>query len=105
MELPNPHKSTWHNMQLYLSKQVVGFAVEKHGGLECLERAKDEWNREKLRRKEKHYSKKLRELRKKTRADIWFKERATDSRHTHKFIADPTGKTCSECGFRIRFEV
>jgi DNA-repair protein complementing XP-A cells len=104
MERPNPHKSSWHNMQLYLSKQVISFSIEKHGSLDGLERAKGDWEKEKLQRKEKKYEKKLWELRKKTRADIWDKNKLPESRHTHTFIVGSTGKRCSECGFEIKFE-
>ncbi|KAJ3175304.1 hypothetical protein HK101_010699 [Irineochytrium annulatum] len=43
-EKPNPHKSTYANMQLYLRMQVENFAIEKWGSLEKLD---EEFNRRK----------------------------------------------------------
>ena len=37
VSIPNPRKSTWSNMQLYLREQVVEFAVKKWGSLEAIE--------------------------------------------------------------------
>jgi DNA-repair protein complementing XP-A cells len=105
MEKPNPHKSTWHNMQLFLRKQVSEFAIEKHGSLENLEKCKEEWVKTKVARKEKRYSEKLAELRKKTRADNRSRHLSKVTRHTHAFVESSVGKRCTECGYEIKYEV
>lgn len=104
MERPNPHKSSWHNMQLFLKKQVCSFAIEKHGSLDALEQNKDEWVKCKMKRKEKRYADKMTELRKKTRADSWKSSMTGSVRHVHKFREDELGRECTECGFKVKYE-
>lgn len=105
MERPNPHKSSWHNMQLFLRKQVTHFAVEKHGSLEQLELNREEWVKSKVKRKEKRYAAKLVELRKKTRADSWKPAGSSPTaRHVHVFEESEHGRECTDCGFKIKYE-
>lgn len=68
MERPNPYKSTFANMMLYLRYQVEDFAFNKWGGPEGLD---GEWERrEKMKklRKQAKFEMHIREIRNKTRA-------------------------------------
>lgn len=101
---PNPHKSSWHNMQLFLRKQVADFSVKKHGSLNKLEDNKVKKVERKLSSKEKRYSKKMKELRQKTRLDTSIGTRSRPARHTHDFEENDNGKLCRVCGFQINYE-
>ncbi|KND02942.1 DNA repair protein [Spizellomyces punctatus DAOM BR117] len=107
-ERPNPHKSTYSNMLLYLRFQVEKFAWEKWGSPEALDREFESREREKKERKEKKFKSKLSELRKKTRTSTW--QRRADETHVHKFgepqLLEGTGEykqTCA-CGISNIYE-
>ncbi|TPX63477.1 hypothetical protein SpCBS45565_g06556 [Spizellomyces sp. 'palustris'] len=93
-ERPNPHKSTYSSMLLYLRFQVEKFAWEKWGSPEALDREFERREREKKERKEKRFKSKMSELRKKTRTSTW--QRRADETHVHKFgepqLLDETGE-------------
>ncbi|KAL7751705.1 DNA repair protein rad14 [Sorochytrium milnesiophthora] len=118
---PNPHKSTYHDMWLYLRMQVEAFAVEKWGSLEKLD---EEWQRreqDRERKKDKKYKEKLKDLRNRTRTSIWQTQSLKDAdkvAHVHRWVRkgedngdssmddddDDTGdvdahvEVCVECG-------
>ncbi|KAI9008323.1 XPA protein C-terminus-domain-containing protein, partial [Gaertneriomyces semiglobifer] len=73
-ERPNPHKSTYSNMLLYVRQQVEAFAWEKWGGPQQLDDEFERREKEKKERKEKKFRAKLSELRKKTRTSTWAKK-------------------------------
>ncbi|CAG8714064.1 13993_t:CDS:2, partial [Gigaspora rosea] len=104
---PNPHKSTWNDMMLYLREQVEEFSFEKWGGADALDKEFERRQDEKKKRKDKKFKSKLADLRKRTRTDELEKNRYKE--HKHEFgmaVEDPeTGistQTCSSCG--ISFE-
>ncbi|KAI8847721.1 XPA protein C-terminus-domain-containing protein [Chytridium lagenaria] len=126
-EKPNPHKSTYAHMLLYLRMQVENFAKEKWGSLENLDKEFERREEEKKIKKEQAFKKKLlgslscknirhyfsfshffcQELRKKTRTSIWKKE---DTSHTHEYgekeydeVEGVTKQTCLGCGRCSRF--
>lgn len=53
---PNPHKSTWTDMQLFLSMHVRQFAIEKWGSLAMLQEEINRRSHDKEMRKEKKYN-------------------------------------------------
>lgn len=68
---PNPHKSHWHDMMLFLRYQVEAFAFSpaKWGSAEALDAEFERREIEKKKRKDKKFKEKLLELKKKTRTD------------------------------------
>ncbi|KAJ3287636.1 hypothetical protein HK104_008502 [Borealophlyctis nickersoniae] len=58
-ERPNPHKSTYSNMLLYLRKHVEAFAWEKWGSPEALDAEFEKREAEKKERKQKKFKTKL----------------------------------------------
>lgn len=102
-------------MQLFLRKQLREFAIEKYGSMDKLEEHRRDWTAAKVQRKEKRYSAKMADLRKKTRTDTWSSsvdknpllEKSTSKglgRHKHIFTIYDDSKKCSECGFVVKFE-
>jgi DNA-repair protein complementing XP-A cells len=120
-EKPNPHKSTWNNMLLYLRYQVEEYAFSdaKWGSQEALDEEFEKREGVKKQRKEKKFKTKLEELKKRTRVEAYKRGRAggggkeakfgdrvgRDEKHEHEWgraVQDPeTGmetKKCIECG-------
>ncbi|ORY09927.1 XPA protein C-terminus-domain-containing protein [Clohesyomyces aquaticus] len=124
LERPNPHKQSFHNMQLFLRLQVEAYAFseKKWGGPERLD---EEWQkRQKIakERKEKKFKSKLDDLKKRTRVEAYKRARlggdaganfgdkvkGWGDRHVHEWgrsVLDPsTGmmrKRCEECGMEV----
>lgn len=105
LEKPNPHKSTWNNMMLYLRYQVEEFAFKKWGSPEALDAEFERRTEEKKKKKGENFKKKLRELKNKTRVETW-KRRGPkrDEKHEHTWGTTVerdgvTVSTCEECGF------
>ncbi|KAJ1673471.1 DNA repair protein rad14 [Spiromyces aspiralis] len=112
-EKPNPHKSTWNNMLLFLREQVESFAIKKWGSLEALDEEFERRQAEKDRKKEKKFKKSLLELYNRTRTETWQKarmERAEKQRvHEHHYenVGDPDRpclKKCKLCGLEVEIE-
>ncbi|KXL49534.1 hypothetical protein M433DRAFT_69726 [Acidomyces richmondensis BFW] len=120
LEKPNPHKSTWNNMMLYLRYQVEDYAFSdrKWGSAEALDAEFERRQRETKERKEKKFRNKLNELKKRTRVDAYkrakgggggeFGDTIGSRRHEHEWgraVEDPeTGmskKQCVECGMEV----
>ncbi|KAI0479509.1 XPA protein C-terminus-domain-containing protein [Xylariaceae sp. FL0804] len=69
---PNPHKSHWHDMMLFLRYQVEEFAfATKWGSAEALDAEFARREADKKRRKEAKFKGKLLELKKRTRTDTY----------------------------------
>lgn len=70
---PNPHKSHWHDMMLYLRFQVeeYAFSDQKWGSPEALDAEFERRELDKKVRKEAKFKSKLKELKKKTRTDAY----------------------------------
>lgn len=67
---PNPHKSNWHDMMLFLRYQVEEYAFkEKWGSAEALDAEFERRETDKKQRKETKFKQKLLDLKKKTRTD------------------------------------
>ncbi|KAK9456642.1 XPA protein C-terminus-domain-containing protein [Dipodascopsis uninucleata] len=107
MERPNPHKTSYNNMMLYMRYQVEEFAFKKWGGESGLD---DEYERRiKLRKEKKNrkFSEKLREMRKRTRTELWNK-RFDRVDHSHEWGPEERiegsnlmKRRCHECGIEI----
>lgn len=122
LERPNPHKSTWNNMMLYVRYQVEEYAFgTKWGSPEKLDEEFSRREGEKKRRKENKFKEKLQELKKKTRVEAYRRSRQAGGggggefgddlgkggRHTHvwgRAVDKEEGvgvKTCVECGIEV----
>ncbi|PYH86122.1 DNA repair protein [Aspergillus uvarum CBS 121591] len=122
LERPNPHKSTWNNMMLYLRYQVeeYAFSAKKWGSPEALDAEFERREGEKKRRREAKFKTKLQDLKKRTRVDAYRRNRmgaaggefgddlGNGGRHVHQWgrsVENPeTGigvKTCVDCGMEV----
>ncbi|PYH42388.1 DNA repair protein RAD14 [Aspergillus saccharolyticus JOP 1030-1] len=122
LERPNPHKSTWNNMMLYLRYQVeeYAFSDKKWGSPEALDAEFEKRENEKKRRREAKFKSKLQDLKKRTRVDAYRRNRlgaaggqfgddlGTGGRHVHQWgrsVENPeTGigvKKCVDCGMEV----
>lgn len=99
-------------MMLFLRCQVEDFAFsdKKWGSEKALDEEFERRESEKQDKKSKKFAKRLHELRKKTKTNVWHKR--TEEEHQHAF-GDGTFKNdngedvqrCEECGFEIEVEV
>lgn len=120
LEKPNPHKSTWNNMMLYLRYQVeeYAFSDKKWGSAERLDEEFERRTAETKARKEKKFRAKLNDLKRRTRVDAYKRQKAgiqggnfgdsLGGKHEHEWgrtVEDPdtgmTVKTCIECGMEV----
>lgn len=126
LERPNPHKTNWNNMQLFLRLQVEAYAFspKKWGSPEALDAEWEKRQKVSKERKEKKFNKKLQELKKRTRVeaykrarlmgdaagDVKFGDRirGIGDKHVHEWgmsVLDKetgmTKKRCDECGMEV----
>jgi DNA-repair protein complementing XP-A cells len=120
MTKPNPHKSTWNDMMLFMRFQVeeYAFSDKKWGSAEKLDEEFERRLKETKERKEKKFKNKLNELKKRTRVDAYKKGRAGGGgefgdqlgnvKHEHEWgrsVENPeTGmskRSCIECGMEV----
>jgi DNA-repair protein complementing XP-A cells len=107
LERPNPHKTTYNNMMLYLRYQVEEFAFKKWGGEQGLDK---EFERRVALRKEKKdrkFADKLKQMRKRTRTETWNK-RLDRVEHRHNWGPEArlpnkgiAIRKCTECAMEI----
>ncbi|KAF7872444.1 hypothetical protein EAF04_003365 [Stromatinia cepivora] len=117
---PNPHKSHWHDMMLFLRYQVEEYAFNtKWGSAEALDAEFEKRETEKKKRKEEKFKSKLKELKKKTRTEAYrrglagdgkggkFGDAISNGKHEHEWgqtVENEDGmsvKTCVECGMEV----
>ena len=112
---PNPRKSHWHDMMLFLRFQVEEYAFgTKWGSAEALDAEFERREAEKRARKESKFKEKLADLKKKTMTEKWIKERGAKrqgdrlaGRHVHEWgrtVENAEGmsvKTCLSCGMEV----
>ncbi|KAJ5165700.1 DNA binding domain [Penicillium coprophilum] len=122
LERPNPHKSTWNSMMLYLRYQIeeYAFSEKKWGSTEALDAEFERREGDKKRRREAKFKTKLQELKKRTRVEAYRRSRQGASggdfgddlgsgrKHVHQWgrsIENPeTGigvKACVDCGMEV----
>ncbi len=118
---PNPHKSTWNDMMLFLRCQIeeYAFSDQKWGSAENLDAEFLRRQQETKDRKEKKFKSKLNELKRRTRVDAYKRARVGGGgefgdtigrgKHEHEWgasVEDPeTGMTkrrCVECGMEVQ---
>lgn len=106
----NPHKSTYSNMMLYLRMQVEEYAYSpsRWGSEEGLDAEFTRREQEKAKRRESKFIKGLRDLRKKTRDNVW--EKRQSAKHVCHFDdiegEEGSGKQrCKGCGFEIDVQI
>lgn len=86
LERPNPHKTTFNNMMLYLRYQVEEFSFKKWNGPEGLDA---EWARrveQRKKKKDRKFLEKLQHMRRTTKASGQYAARA-DQKHVHEWSA------------------
>ncbi|RDA85521.1 hypothetical protein CP532_2163 [Ophiocordyceps camponoti-leonardi (nom. inval.)] len=119
---PNPHKTHWHDMNLFLRFQVEEYAIKtKWGSAEALDAEYERREGQKKARKEAKFKDKLMELKRKTRTDAFRRQAGTlgktgaskfgdaigGQRHVHEWgrtvqnAEGMTVKTCNECGMEV----
>ncbi|ODV89880.1 hypothetical protein CANCADRAFT_1613 [Tortispora caseinolytica NRRL Y-17796] len=99
---PNPHKSTYSDMLLYLRYQVEEYAFKKWNGPEGLDAEYERREKLKKKRKEKKFAEKIIKMKARTRTSTWSRRQA---KHVHEWVTDRTeGNTryvkCSSCGLQ-----
>ncbi|KAK2630353.1 hypothetical protein QTJ16_001173 [Diplocarpon rosae] len=113
---PNPLKSHYHDMNLFLRFQVEAYAWTKWGSPEAMDAEAEKRKDDAARRKTKQFNKGLRELKKKTMTDKYrrdlqngsrggnFGDRIGDGKHVHSWglaVETEDGmctRTCTDCG-------
>ncbi|KAI0469305.1 XPA protein C-terminus-domain-containing protein [Xylaria cf. heliscus] len=126
---PNPHKSHWHDMMLFLRYQVEEYALgpKKWGSAEELDAEFERREADKKKRKEAKFKEKLLDLKKRTRTDAYLRGQgrfggvggsgkgkakfgdavADGGKHVHEWgrvIENEEGatvKTCTTCGMEV----
>jgi DNA-repair protein complementing XP-A cells len=125
---PNPHKSHWHDMMLFLRYQVEEYAFkEKWGSPEALDAEFERRETDKKRRKEAKFKEKLLDLKRKTRTEAYRRNNGKaggggpgggraakfgdaiggGGKHVHDWgraVENEDGltvKTCSSCGMEV----
>ncbi|PVI02728.1 DNA repair protein-like protein rad14 [Periconia macrospinosa] len=122
LERPNPHKQSFHAMQLFLRLQVEAYAFSprKWGSPEALDEEYQKRQKVTKARKEKKFNKKLDDLKKRTRVEAYKraqlggeaqfgqKIKGFGDRHVHEWgrsvLDKSTGmsrKRCEECGMEV----
>ncbi|KAG5939456.1 hypothetical protein E4U53_007801 [Claviceps sorghi] len=119
---PNPHKSHWHDMMLFLRFQVEEYALKtKWGSAEALDEEYEKREAQKKARKEAKFKEKLMDLKRKTRTDAFRRQAGTlgksgaskfgdsirETKHVHQWgrtVENEEGmtvKTCVDCGMEV----
>ena len=122
---PNPHKSHWHDMMLFLRFQVEEYAIgTKWGSAEALDAEYERRETQKKARKEAKFKEKLLDLKRKTRTEAFRRQAGTlgnkngapskfgdavggGGRHVHEWgrtVENEEGmtvKTCVTCGMEV----
>ncbi|KAF2731203.1 DNA repair protein-like protein rad14 [Polyplosphaeria fusca] len=125
LERPNPHKTNWNNMQLFLRLQVEYYALseQKWGSAEALDVEYERRTQQTKARKEKKFKNKLDELKKRTRVEAYKRARLGDGgasaqfgdrikgigdKHVHEWgrsVLNPESgmmkKRCEDCGMEV----
>jgi DNA-repair protein complementing XP-A cells len=120
---PNPHKSHWHDMMLFLRFQVEEYAINtKWGSAEALDAEYERREAQKKARKESKFKEKLLDLKRKTRTDAFRRQAGHaaktgaskfgdtiggSGKHVHDWgraVVNEDGmtvKTCTDCGMEV----
>ncbi|CAO3686276.1 unnamed protein product [Rhizopus stolonifer] len=106
---PNPHKSTWNDMMLYVREMVEEYAFKKWDGPNGLDTEYERRQTQKKEKKEKKFKEKLADLRRRTMTTKRERERQ-EGPHKHVFDLVEHGdegiskQKCISCGLVIESE-
>ncbi|KAI8061699.1 XPA protein C-terminus-domain-containing protein [Gongronella butleri] len=106
---PNPRKSTWNNMMLYVREMVEAYAFKKWDGPEGLDAEYERRESQKKDKKDKKFKDKLADMRRRTMTSQWERKRQQGP-HKHDFgdtFEDDEGTTyqeCRTCGLQVESE-
>ncbi len=124
LERPNPHKQSFHAMQLFMRLQIEAYAFSpaKWGSPEALDEEYEKRTKVSKERKQKKFKSKLDDLKKRTRVEAYKraqlggageaqfgqKIKGRYDQHEHEWgrgVLDPqtgmTRKRCEECGMEV----
>ncbi|PVV02650.1 hypothetical protein BB560_002893 [Smittium megazygosporum] len=112
---PNPHKSTFSNMLLYMRGQVEAYAEKKWGSFLALDQEFERRALMKEKKKTEKLTKSFRDLRNRTRTEQWRKSRnikfEIPQDHKHVFVSNSKSpdssegkQKCSICGIVVEIE-
>jgi len=107
----NPHQSTYSNMMLFLREQVEAYAFseKKWGSAEALDEEFERRETAKKQLKNRKFEAQLKELRKKTRSNIWHQRQEAAHVHSFETVSTSTPTTqmqkCSGCGLQNEVEI
>ncbi|KAK9897703.1 DNA repair protein [Cystobasidium minutum MCA 4210] len=108
---PNPHRSTYSNMMLFLREQVEAFAFsdQKWGSPEALDAEFERREEERKKKKNKKFEQSLKDLRRRTTTNRWHKRKEAEHEHTFSEASFTNAqgqsvKQCRECGLEIEVE-
>lgn len=105
----NPHKATYSNMMLFCRKQVEEFAFgpAKWGSEQGLDAEFERREEEQAKKRGKKFQQGLKELRKRTRDNVWQKRK--DEEHVHTWeeveVRGNLVQKCTSCGYAVEIEV
>ncbi|KAI8884383.1 DNA repair protein [Backusella circina FSU 941] len=106
---PNPHKSSWNDMMLYVREMVETYAFQKWGSAEGLDAEYERRVAQKKEKQDKKFKEKLADMRRRTMTSTWERKRQ-EGPHKHDFSAserDDQGniiQKCTDCGIVIESE-
>ncbi|CAO3629304.1 unnamed protein product [Mucor hiemalis] len=106
---PNPHKSTYNDMMLYVREMVEEYAYKKWNGPEGLDAEYERRVAQKKEKKDKKFKEKLADLRRRTMTTSWERKRQ-EGPHKHEYdsiVLDDEGNStqkCKACGLIIESE-
>ena len=102
---PNPHRSTYSNMMLFLREQVEAYAFseKKWGSPEALDAEFERREAEKKKKKNKKFEDSLKDLRRRTATSRWHERKEAEHEHTfsQESFLNVDGQSvqqCSDCG-------
>lgn len=95
---PNPNKSTYVDMHLYLFNEIKDFAIKKYNSYENIEKEKEERKINLLKRKKTKMKKRIKDLKRKT-----IIEKREYEKHKHEF-EEINGNLICKCGLVVEQE-
>ncbi|KAI0462038.1 hypothetical protein LJB42_004643 [Komagataella kurtzmanii] len=108
LEKTNPYSGTYSKMQLYLRYQVEEFAFKKWNGPEELDNEWAKREEQRIKRRDKKFETKLKQMRKRTRAEEYtrkLREQKYGKSHVHQWSMPIDGgksglvrRRCTDCG-------
>jgi len=103
LKRPNPHKSSWNDMQLYLRTQVeaYAFSAQKWGSADALDAEFERRQVERRERKDRKFRTKLEDLKKRTRTEAYRRNHALVEKGRRSVYDGPPPPDEARFGVRI----